>query len=271
VLLVGQTFTFTFTFVLEGTNMKSTAHPRFRNRPVGIITCGLVGLGGLAVSLAVASQRMQPGSRSAPVKKVINEAQVISESERPLTMGYKVGGNEVWVTVGSEATGFTGYRLETDPDSKSVKDVPLDQSSIKPESFVRMSGTREGMAAIAGALAQMLTDQSPAIRSIKAPTDPVAAKVEGVAFFEDEGVVHLLAVRIVGNKPEFEDIGGVAAGCSVSLPSTAGGCGCNASGAGSSCVGWTGTDNKYHVKCTDSAGTMNCSGGGGGCECAAAM
>jgi len=249
--------------------MKSIAHLRFANRPVGIIICGLIALGALALSLAVASQRTQPESRSAPVKKVINEARVIGESERPLSMSYKVGGNEVWVTVGSERTGFTGYRLETDPDSKAVKDVPLDQSSIKPENFVRMSGTREGMAAIAGALGQMLTDQSPAIRRIKAPTDPVAAEVEGVALFEDEGVVHLLAVRIVGNKPEFEDIGGVAAGCSAELPAGAGGCGCNASGPGSSCYGGSdGSTGKYWVKCTDAQGTMSCSGGGGSCACA---
>ena len=250
--------------------MKSTAHPRFRIKSVGILTCGLVGLGGLAVSLAIASQRTQPESRSAPVKKVINEARVIGESERPLSMGYKVGGNEVWVTVGSEGTGFTGYRLETDPDSKSVTDVPFDQSSIKPESFVRMSGTREGMAAIAGALAQMLTDQFPAIRRIKAPTDPVSAKVDGIAIFEEEGVIHLLSVRFLENGPVFEDIGGVASGCFSNLPPDAGGCGCTA-GQGGTCTGYSGTDNKYHVKCTDAAGTMECSGGGGSCTCAAAM
>lgn len=238
-----------------------------------VVVCGLTGLSVVTFSLAVASDRA-PQARSVPDRNAASEKQVGHPSRRPLTerpvsVGYVTTEGEVtglWVTVGTEETGLIKYSLGSASD-KSVVRAHDDTSKIDPVNFVQMHGTRKGMAAISNTLAQMLSNEATTIDKIKSPTEG-AAKIEGVAFFEEAGAVRLLTVRFERDEPIFEEIGFVAYGCSAALPGASSGCSCNASGTGSSCYGGSeGSTGTYWVKCTDAQGTMTCTGGGGSCNC----
>lgn len=237
--------------------------------PIGLVS--LVGVVAL-FSLAVASDRASQ-KRTAPIKGEVSQARVGDAlarpvSERSVSIGYMIGRNGevtgLWLTEGNEETGLITYTLENIDQSIAPDNGP---ATIKPENFTQMRGTRKAMGAIASTLGQMLADQAPVMTKIKAPAEG-AAKIEGVALFVEEGVGHLLTVSFEGDKPVYEEMGFVAASCNAILPPDAGACGCSA-GQGGTCSGHSGTDNKYHVTCTDSQGTMSCSGSGGSCSCAA--
>lgn len=185
-------------------------------------------------------------------------------------MGYKVGGGEIWLTVGNEDTGLKSFLMTTNADGKSVAPIPKEQQMIKPESLVRIWGTREGTSALLRTLSQMLADAPPIVHRLTIPGGSISSKVEGAAFFEEAGVVHILSVRFENDEPVFEDIGFVAAGCGATVPNHS--CFCTASGAGASCTSGSNPNGGGDwAKCKDgnvnSPEATTCTGNAGSCSC----
>ncbi len=260
--------------------------PTLKLGPKNVVLCFLA-VSGFALAVAVASDHKPQDSRSAPVKRVPNELrvmedessevpQVVRRLENPLSVNYSVtfhtdGKREYSVTTGNDEAGRMGYQIQTDVDTGSVAPLSEDQEIINPESFVRMSGTRKGMAAISQALAKLVADQPLTIQRVNIPDGGRSWESEGIAIFQADGIVHLVIVRFLGGQPVYEDIGFVAAGCSAQLPPGAGGCSCNASGPNHSCSQGQNGDGSYYAKCKDDVSNSNCTGGGGSCACAPAQ
>ena len=246
-----------------------------RNR-TQFLASGLIATVALVCSFSLASQRTSH-DRSAPIKNGGGESQVIAElqggltighSNHPMNLGYKVSPGDVWVIVGSREAGYLEYQLATDPEKVSVTQVPPEQANIKPENFVKMTGTRQGLAAITRVLSQILADQAPPIRKRPSPTPGTGSagvKIDAFAIFEEASVVHLLTAQIGDeDEPQLEEIGFVAVGCTATLSNAAGGCTCSATNG--TCKKWESGGIEY-AKCTDAGGTTTCSGSGGACTC----
>jgi hypothetical protein len=224
-----------------------------------------------------ASERTPQEARRTSAKQTTSpQAPVFRESEGHLIMGYHVGRGKTLVTVrGQEEGGDVTYRFEVVPDSDSVSQAPKGRVVIKPERFLRMWGTREGMGAMARTLAGMLEDVHLEIRRINPPMDPIPTRIDGVALFEEDDVLHLLSVRIEGDEVVVEDIVVVAAGCTAFPPGSGGSCSCNGDGDGAQCSSGTsgipGGTNSW-AKCKDGSGlpspeVTECTYNGSACNC----
>jgi len=231
------------------------SRPKYR----GLWVFGAVACGFAVCSVTSAANRTPEEAREVPLKPIEHRAQVIQESERPTLLGYYVRGDEVSVTFSTENQQLA-YEdaCATDTDE-----------SLNPEHFVRMWGSREGMAALAEAMSSLLSGKAINVLRSDLLTGTRWGSADGVAIFEEDGVTHLLLVRLDGRETMFEVIVGVATGCSASPPNSS--CSCNASGNGATCNYGT-TGGVDWAKCRDgnvpNPDQSNCDAYGGSCRCA---
>jgi len=200
---------------------------------------------------AVGEERQLPATRSP------SSAQVIADTEKPLSVGYTLGRGETTVSLTSTFISFD-YKVLAESDTQ-----------LEPERFVRMWGTRDGMGALAQALADLLAGDRANIRTVDVRAGSLRGPVEAAAIFQGDEGVQLLLVRFEGEKAVFEVLAVVTRGCSATPQG--GNCSCFATGADAKCstgVYQTGT---YWAKCKDASGTMECTWNGSTCGCTAAQ
>lgn len=181
----------------------------------------------------------------------------VAASERPLAVGYSVGRQNTTVSLTNADTRYE-YKVLTGHES-----------ALKPESFVRMWGTRDGMAALARALGDMLAGDNVNIRRVNVGIGGLRGPVEAAAVFDDDQVTHLLLVRFEGDTPVFEELAVAAVGC-VATPQ-GGTCSCTATGADAKCTTGIYQTGVYWARCRDSSGAMECTWNGSMCGCTAAQ
>lgn len=140
---------------------------------------------------------------------------------------------------------------------------------LNAEDFRWMWGTATGTSALLETLAEMTRGQAIAAPPLDVAKDGIKAPVAGVAVFEQDGELMLLMVTV-------DERGGVQkssmgpiyeARCTATVPGHEG-CSCSASGKGASCSQWVDSaGGTAHARCSDSTGTVNCTGKGGSCSC----
>jgi len=184
--------------------------------------------------------------------------EVIADSDQPLAFAYYVGHNKTGLSLTGKYTSFD-FKVLKDSDAK-----------VKPDEFVKMWGTRDGMAALAQALADMLAGEQVKMRRMDASTMPSGGPVDAAAIFAGDKATHLVTVRFADGKAVFEVFAVEEAGCTATP--LGGSCSCTASGPGSySCTSGTNPSTGINwAKCTDSTGTTNCTWNGTLCGCSGA-
>lgn len=231
---------------------------------VSRVTFFTVLAGAVLAGVCLAAERAPKQAPTVLMDRAESAVPVIEDSEQALAVGNYVGQRDdgtVSLAVGLKGANVS-YRFEVLAEADSV---------LEPKDLSSMWGTRDGKAALAQALEDMLAGGRVSTRRLDASTGGFQGPVEAAAIFERDGVAtHLLVVHFENDNAVFEEL--AVAGLFCNAAPQGGDCGCSASGSGKSCT--SGKDTSTGItwaKCTDSTGTTDCTYNGHLCACADAQ